>query len=235
MTFTSASEPLGFKLYYRRLGEFMANTCGEPVGEHIRPESKVVGPRDGCPRTLELVSEPWYAIAATSRSGPTTVGALGLPELDTTSPSTGGSPDTHPDQSSNVDEQANNSSSMSIVDSRPITSKVVDQHLTPLTQTMPHEIQQSPGQYPSALWGTLAGPAATYDASVAEVDGSMKLTLPGYSNLSDKLGESTLCRSTTSGTDCIPISTGPQPWFVEEPSHVVNNDAVPDSRVIMFV
>ncbi|KAI8648130.1 hypothetical protein NCS56_01545000 [Fusarium sp. Ph1] len=95
---------------------------------------------------------------------------------------------------------------------------------------MLHKIQQSPGQY---TWETLAGAAGTYDASVAEVHGSMKLTLLGYSNLSDKLGESTLCRSTTSGTDCIPILTGPQPWFVEEPSHVVNNDAVPDSRVIV--
>ncbi|KAJ4178488.1 hypothetical protein NW759_017349 [Fusarium solani] len=58
MTFTSAPEPLKLELYYRRLGEFMANNCGEPVEEHIWPESKAVGARDGCPGTLELVSEP---------------------------------------------------------------------------------------------------------------------------------------------------------------------------------
>ncbi|RSL39123.1 hypothetical protein CEP51_016843, partial [Fusarium floridanum] len=57
---------------------------------------------------------------------------------------------------------------MSIVDSRSRTSKVADQPLTPLTQAMPHEIQQSPGQYPSALWEILAGAAAANDSPVAE-------------------------------------------------------------------
>ncbi|RSL76355.1 hypothetical protein CEP52_017792, partial [Fusarium oligoseptatum] len=57
---------------------------------------------------------------------------------------------------------------------------------------MPHEIQQSLSQYPSALLEIPAGAAAAYHSSVAEVlDASMKPALLGYNNPSDELGEST--------------------------------------------
>ncbi|RSL48160.1 hypothetical protein CEP54_013057 [Fusarium duplospermum] len=96
---------------------------------------------------------------------------------------------------------------------------------------MPHEIQQSPGQSPSTLWEILA---AVNDSAVAEVlDASMKSTLLGCSNPSDELGESTTYRSTTSSADSIPISNGPQPWFVDKPSYVVNSDVVPGSCIIL--
>ncbi|KAI8710290.1 hypothetical protein NCS52_01586700 [Fusarium sp. LHS14.1] len=100
---------------------------------------------------------------------------------------------------------------------------------------MPHEIQQSLSQNPSALWEILAGATAANHPSVAEVlDASMKPALLGYNNSSDELGESTPYRSTTSGSDFIPISHGPQPWFVDEPSHVVNSDVVAGSCITLL-
>ncbi|KAF4467877.1 hypothetical protein FALBO_5247 [Fusarium albosuccineum] len=126
------------------------------------------------------------------------------------------------------------SSSMSTASNQSMPLNVVDHILAPLTQTVPHEVQQSPGQHHCALWGIQAGAATASDPSVARVlDAGMKPPLLDHNDPSDDFGESMPYQSTASGADSTSTFNGPQARFVGGPGQAVNGDVAPRSYITL--